>query len=197
MNAFNEIEVYNMSTDYERGWKVVSSNYVLQDRWICVRADNCIREDGVTIDPYYVFECRDWVHIICIDQNGSICLTHQYRHGAGRSVSELPCGVVNDGEEPLDAAKRELREETGINAIGWTALGSHSPNAANHNNRVFIFGCRLGEVSESQQDETEEIDWKFGSRDNVRTLIEANEFDQLLHLGSLLKASLSGFWSFI
>ena len=89
---------------------------------------------------------------------------------------------------------RELREETGIEGRNWVALGSHSPNPANHNNRVHIFGCRVHQFLDADQDETEEIDSWFATGEELSRLVIEGDFDQQLHLGTLYKAMLCDFW---
>lgn len=87
--------------------------YVLRDRWISVHADDCVTAEGVEISPYYVLEYPDWVNVVALDEYDHVLLIRQYRHGLGRISLELPCGGAEPGESTLDAARRELLEETG------------------------------------------------------------------------------------
>ncbi len=80
---------------------------------IDLRADDCTMPSGVRISPYYILSYPDWAHTVCLDQDDRICVVWQYRHGAARVMMELPGGFVEAGEDPLEAAKRELLEETG------------------------------------------------------------------------------------
>ena len=52
-----------------RPWKKEKSKYLLKDRWLTVRADRCITSDGIEVDPYYVLEASDWVHILALDSD--------------------------------------------------------------------------------------------------------------------------------
>ena len=61
-------------------WKTMKSKYLLRDRWLTLRADTCETPDGVTVDPYYVLEYPDWVHIVALDSDGRVLITRQYRH---------------------------------------------------------------------------------------------------------------------
>ena len=64
-------------------WRVTGSRYVHKDRWIAVRADDCVTEDGVSVAPYYVLEYPDWVEIVALDADDNLLLVRQYRHGVG------------------------------------------------------------------------------------------------------------------
>jgi 8-oxo-dGDP phosphatase len=137
-------------------WKVNGSSTILKNRWIDLRADDCTTPAGVSVSPYYVLGCPDWAHCACFDQDGRICVVKQYRHGS-RVMMELPGGVVEVDEDPLEAAKRELREETGIHATDWRQSGNFSPNPATHTNRFFIFACRVRSIEAPDLQASEEI----------------------------------------
>ena len=56
--------------------------------------------------------------ILALDQQNRVCLLRQYRHSIGKWIWELPAGVIEKGEQPIATAKRELREEVGLEADG-------------------------------------------------------------------------------
>lgn len=61
--------------------------------------------------------------VVALDGDGRVCLLRQYRHAAGGWLWELPAGKLDPGESPLTTAQRELREEAGLRAARWEALG--------------------------------------------------------------------------
>jgi 8-oxo-dGTP pyrophosphatase MutT (NUDIX family) len=73
--------------------------------------------------PYHVVENPDSVLVVPHFDNGDTVLVRQWRHAWNESSWEVPAGTVNDGEEPLDCARRELAEETGLRADRFTELG--------------------------------------------------------------------------
>jgi 8-oxo-dGTP pyrophosphatase MutT (NUDIX family) len=77
-----------------------------------------------------VLETPDWVNVVALTRGDLLVLVRQFRFGSGAVELEIPAGLVDDGETHEDAAKRELREETGYTAPSWTYLGACSPNPA-------------------------------------------------------------------
>jgi 8-oxo-dGTP pyrophosphatase MutT (NUDIX family) len=85
-------------------------------------------------------------------------MVRQYRHGSREVTLEIPGGIVDPGEDPAEAAARELIEETGYRAAGVRPLGSLNPNPALFGNRVYTFLAenveRVGEVMNGPLEET-------------------------------------------
>lgn len=138
-------------------WSVTASRHVLRDRWISVRADDCLTAEGARVAPFYVLEYPDWVQVVAIDTADRLILIRQYRHGSGEVILELPCGGMEATDaDPVAAARRELVEETGYGGGEWRLVGSGRPNAANQANRshvilatgVMLVGVPVEEPSE-------------------------------------------------
>jgi len=72
---------------------------------------------------YDLVEHGDSITILPVDEQGAIWFVTQYRIGAGSRLLELPAGVLDPGESPLESAQREIREEIGMAAKKWTELG--------------------------------------------------------------------------
>lgn len=139
MAAIDDPTIPSFGSDDLEPWAVSQSRYALRDRWLTVRADDCVTSEGFEIAPYYVLEYSDWVEVVALDTENNILLLRQYRHGLGRTSVELPGGAMDPTDsDPVSAGMRELREETGYSAAEWQHVASLSPNPATHTNLCHI-----------------------------------------------------------
>lgn len=104
-------------------WRTLSSRTIYRNPWLALREDRVIRPDGAE-GIYSVVEMRPSCGIVAINEDNQIALVGQWRYVHDRYSLEIPTGGSDQGETPLDAAKRELLEETGLTAEDWTALGT-------------------------------------------------------------------------
>ena len=105
-------------------WKQISSQIVLDiPPWMKVHEDTIRLPSGRVIDDYYRIETPDYVIMAVCDAEGRFLLERQYKHGVGSIILTSPSGGIDDGESPLEAAERELLEETGIKAGCWSSAG--------------------------------------------------------------------------
>jgi len=170
-------------------WKTLSSEYLFQEKWLTVRSDRCMTADGIVIDPYYIIERPDWVQVAAFDAEDRILVVRQYRHGEGRSSVELPGGIIEQNETPLEAARRELLEETGCVADRFEHLASLSPNPAEQNNTMHCFVASGARISHTpDMDETENIESEFIEVHELLRLIDQGRFFHALHVTAVLLA---------
>lgn len=168
-------------------WEKISSESVHQDRWISLRADECKLPNGKVISPYYVLEEKDWVHIIAINGNDEVLGIEQYRYAGDTVCTEIPAGCIEENESPLQAAQRELKEETGFEADRWDHVISPFANPARQTNRIHVFKARgLVDTGIKDLDENEEIEHFFISISELKKKIYSGEFSQALQIASVL-----------
>jgi 8-oxo-dGTP pyrophosphatase MutT (NUDIX family) len=92
---------------------------------------------------FYRIECPDWINVIPLTPAGEVVFVRQFRHGIGAETLEVPGGQMDPGDpSPLEAARRELLEETGYAADDWAPLGWVHPNPALITNRCHSFVVR-------------------------------------------------------
>lgn len=183
MNHNNDTTADNMR------WQTLASEYIIKRPWLTARRDTVQLPDGAINSEYYVLEYPEWVSIIAITTDGQFLVERQYRHGLDRTDYELPAGVCEADEQPIDAARRELLEETGFGGGEWTELMQLSANPTSHTNLSHCFLAR-GVTHQSAQhlDATERLEVHLISREELLTLLADGKFMQSLMIAPLYKA---------
>ena len=102
-------------------WKLLSTEYLVNAPWLKVAKEKCKLPNGKVIGDFYTLWQPDWVLILARTKEGKWVTTQQYRHGTGKIALEFPAGIINKGEEPEQAALRELQEECGYSLEERTA----------------------------------------------------------------------------
>lgn len=181
----------NNPSESAKRWTRKSRKEIVKDRWISLYADECVLPGGQIVEPFYVLEEKEWVHVVAINGDGTILLTRLYRYPADWLGWELPCGAVDPDENPLEAAKRELQEETGYIAAQWQQIGGPMyANPARQTNRMYCFvATDLTQAGPQSLDITEDIEFEFATPTEVMHRMANGQFCHALHIGCYLLAA--------
>ncbi len=170
----------------EPGWQVTASSYVLDTPYLRVRQDRIVLPDGTVIEDYYVRESRGFVIVFALTTNGEVVLVRQYKHGIGRTLVELVAGAIDEGEQPLQAAIRELAEETGYAADTIEYVRSFPTDAVSANTTAHLFLARGAyKAGEQQLDVTENITVELASLSELREMIRRGDIESMPHVGAV------------
>ena len=150
-------------------WPLQSEREVYPTRVFRVLEKHYFKPDTTKNFTASVLKCPNWVNIIGINPKGEILLERQYRFGTDRIELEIPGGVIEAGEDPLMAAKREMKEETGYVSDQWHLLGVVNANPAIMTNQCFSYlALNLQPKGEIHFDADEEIEYLFKPAAEVR-----------------------------
>lgn len=165
-------------------WKILESNY-LRPRF---RIDTCELPSGKLLEAV-VFEFRAWANILAVTKDCKAVLIRQYRHGVQDVLWEIPGGVVEDGEDPVEGVRRELLEETGYSASNIVQVGKFYPNPALQTNTMYGFLALDAELAGKQHlDDGEQIEVHLVPLDDVLEMMRRGEFAHALQMAVLFHA---------
>jgi len=139
-------------------WDIVTSEKIESNKIFSVRKDTSVSPLTGNEHDFFVVEAPHWINVIALTENDEVVLIEQYRHGSQSVTVEIPGGMVDPGEKPLQTAKRELLEESGYIGENWLQIGEVFPNPAMQNNRCFTFlATNCKKVGQTNFDTTEYI----------------------------------------
>ena len=193
-----------INDDKSLAWEEIRREHIVQDQWIDFRKSAYRYPDGRVFEPFYTYSRRDYCVIVASDEAGNYLCVRQFRQGIKEVTTEFPAGGIErkDGreyasgaraseqaEEALEAAKRELMEETGYVADDWTHLITIPSNATIADNYAHIFmakGCRP--AGDQHLDETEVLNVIRCSGQEIEDMIRQGKFQQAMHVMAWLMA---------
>ena len=189
-----------MTENEKLEWEEVSCEHIINDEWIDFRKSKYRFPDGREFEPYYSYSRRDYVVIVATDEDGKYICVRQYRHGIKRVTTEFCAGGIerSDGkeygncmdaskaEDALEAAKRELMEETGYESDEWKFLLSVPSNATMADNYANIFVAKnCHKVAEQNLDDTEFLNVLKFPKQELEDMIKKGSFQQAIHILAL------------
>ena len=170
-------------------WKKLSSRTVYENDWMEVREDHVVNPGGGENHYGWVHFKNRAVAIVPLDEHGNTWLVGQQRYTLGAYSWELPMGGAPLDEAPLDAAKRELMEETGLSASRWTEIMQlHTSNSITDEYGVVYLAEDLT-VGEPAFEETEDLKILKLSLAEAISMVDAGEVTDAISVAALLKTA--------
>lgn len=173
-----------------------SVKHFVENKWIDLREVWYDTPEGRVSGPYYTYSRKNYCVIVATDETGRYLCVQQYRPGLHRVTTEFPAGGIDrlgdrqyggrddpGQEDPLAAAKRELREETGYVSDDWEALLTVPSQATMADNYAYVFRARnCRRVDGQHLDEDEYLNALLLSPEELKEAIETGRFEQAVHV---------------
>lgn len=154
--------------------KRIDRSLVYKGAWISMYTDSMAFANGNFADWDFIHH-NGAAAMVAENADGKIVMIRQWRPGAEREILELPAGGINPGEEPMDAAVRELREETGALCDEAKPLLMIQPSPAYNDEKVHMFYCKVTGYTELALDENEYVTIERYSLDELIGMIMNRE----------------------
>ncbi|HEX6184069.1 MAG TPA: NUDIX hydrolase [Pyrinomonadaceae bacterium] len=165
--------------EFDNPWEKVSTRVVYDNPWIRVREDEVVRPDGLP-GIYGVVHFKNVAVGVLALEEGMLYLVGQYRYPLERYSWEIPEGGCPEGEDPLQTARRELAEETGLRASRWTKMGeAHLSNSVSDELAVWFLAEGL-EQGERSPEGTEKLQVRRVSLKDALRMVNSGEITDAL-----------------
>ena len=169
-----------------REWKKLGESDVFEGKIFKYRSIESESPDGSMKGNFDVLDFLDWVNIVAITNNDEMLFVEQFRQGSQSMTLEIPGGAIDRGEDPKEAAKRELLEETGFAGDNVIELGCVHPNPAIMGNRCWTYLITECDwIQDKNLDALEDIEIKKVPMEEVNDLVMNGEITHSLVIAAL------------
>jgi ADP-ribose pyrophosphatase len=165
--------------------ETISSRLVFSGEVLNLRVDDVRLPDG-SLSTREIIEHRDCVCIIPVDESGKLLLVKQYRRAIEKSLLEIPAGSIDEGENPEEAASREMREETGFRPLKLESLGGYYASPGYCTEYMHLFLAKDLVPDGLHAEDTEDIEVVRVSPDDVGGLIKSGQIQDAKSVAGLL-----------
>lgn len=187
------IKAPNKPRNWRDAWEVLDRQQLFSaPPWLTLSRQKVRVHDGRIIEDYYQLELPDFVVVVATTPSGQFVTLRQYKHGVRRTTLTMPGGMVERGEEPLQAAQREFVEETGYFASNWRHLASYTVHGNLGAGVGHYFSATMAKpVAVPQSGDLEEMEILLLDRDELIASVWGGKVALLNHAAAISLAILS------
>lgn len=175
-------------------WKTLQRDLLLSAMpWMNIYREKVELPSGRVIDDFYRVVLPDFAVVVPVTPGGEMIMVRGYKHGLGRVTLSPPAGMIQPGEAPLVAARRELLEETGYTSSEWQALSSFVVDGNRQCGTMHLFRARnVTWVQPGEIDDAEDLQTEILKPEQVVRAIQAGEIGNLAAASAVSLAMVLG-----
>jgi 8-oxo-dGTP pyrophosphatase MutT (NUDIX family) len=153
--------------------RTLSSQPIINTRWLQVNQQRVQTPSGQIFDDYYVARKADFAMVVALTPDNEVVMVREWKHGVKSYVWNLPAGGIGENETPRQAIERELVEETGYTAEEFHLLGNHFHVSSSWlEDRAYLFrATNARKVAEPRLEDTEDIEVHLVPFDDVVEMV--------------------------
>ena len=162
-------------------WKTKSRKIILDEKpWLTVEEHTVELPDGKLLPNWQWIITPDYINVVAVTEDELFICFRQVKYGIKGTTLGIVGGYINEGEDSLDAAKRELLEETGYESDDWVSLGSYlvDPNRGIATGHLFL-ARQVHYVKPRDADDLEEQELILLTREEIETALKTGEIKVL------------------
>lgn len=167
-------------------WQINNRDTIFESGVFTIDRLKCHHPGKKVSHDFCILKTPDWINVVALSEDGSFIMVRQHRLGTDDYTLETPAGLIERGEKPEEAARRELEEETGYSPGDLLLLKRLSANPAIMNNHIYFYlatGCR--KTHRQKLDLAEDIEVLLYTREEIIDLIKTNRIDHSIIITAL------------
>ena len=168
----------------QKKWKLLNAEKVFDNKWLSLEKRSYELPTGVVKNDYFHLNRPDYALIVVLDEQRRLLVERQYRRGVDDFVYELPAGWIEKDESPIEAAKRELFEETGVNGHGDTCFEIY-PQPGFSSMKAYVCILKIDTIGTAQVDEDEDISTMWIALEEVQKMVKESKIKDMGFLAAL------------
>ena len=172
-------------------WKILKFETAFKNKWWDIVQEMVELPDGSIIEDFFVSRHPGSAVILALTESNDVVVRRQYKHGCREIVTELPIGALDASDADfVDAAKRELLEETGYGSGVWEAVGTLVPNPTSSTSRVHVFLARgVRKVAEAEVNPREEGETSLVAPAELMHMVASGQLKTSAAVGAIFLAA--------
>jgi len=161
--------------------------------WFQIFQEKVELPGGRVLDDFYRIVMPEFVMVVPVTPAGELLMVRGYKHGPRKICLNAPGGMIEPGESPLEAAQRELLEETGYHAPEWQSMGSFVVDSNRQGGTAHLFLAKnVMQVMTKKEDDAEELQVEFIGPQHFLEAIRQNDIVTLATASAVALALVNG-----